>query len=174
MKRKYLAVVLIFVAILTLTACGKETRNQKETTEISTEESSESVDNKKTVDKITEIDPIKYVVVNLGGVEGNGFVKEYFFRGEGALHKYKKSNDLKLTTQETIAGSGNESEDAKILREADKFFDTVEVSTDDKLQELSNGDKLTFKLTYDEEKAKEIGVKFTTDTVVYTVKGLGD
>lgn len=55
-----------------------------------------------------------------------------------------------------------------------KFFDTVEVSTDDKLQELFNGDKLTFKLTYDEEKAKEVGVKFTSDTVVYTVKGLED
>lgn len=174
MKRKYLAVVLLLVTMLTLSACGKGTRNENGATNVSSGEDSETVNEKATVDRITELDPIKYVVVNLGGVEGNGFVKEYFFRGEGALHKYKKSNDLKLTTAETIAGSGNESKDAKILREADKFFDTVELNTDDKLHELSNGDKITFKLTYDEDKAKEVGVKFTADTVVYTISGLGD
>ena len=54
------------------------------------------------------------------------------------------------------------------------IYDSVEYSTEDTTDELSNADTITVVLTADNERLKEYGVKFDQKEYVYTVEGLQD
>ena len=55
--------------------------------------------------------------------------------------------------------------------EYDELKELIEL-TADKETELSNGDEIVIEISFDNEEAKEYGLKFTGETYTYTVKGL--
>lgn len=89
--------------------------------------------------------------------------------GEGAA-RIRVANDFyDLIDADLFDGSGT---DMELFQMEVLIDDAVDYSTDDKTDELSNGDKITVNLTADNDRLKAYGIKFDESPLVYVVDGL--
>jgi hypothetical protein len=89
--------------------------------------------------------------------------------GEGELYVTK---DYKFATRLAMDIKGKDFTDYDDIAFQFLFSDGIEIEEDGDLDGLSNGDKITFRLTYAKDAFKEAGVIISPDEFTYTVEGL--
>lgn len=106
-----------------------------------------------------------YIKVEVDGYNGSGTAEV----------EWKESLDKAIVKalgyDEDDVKDLTDSESLEIYNEYKEVMDAIEFKVD-KEENLSNGDKITVKITYDNKEAKEHGIKFTGEKYVMTVKGL--
>ncbi len=110
-----------------------------------------------------------YVTFDYGGFNGQATARVYLRSGdleEDFLKQKFKGKD--------INSYANFSKALKYSMQLEEVLDYVEVEMTSDSTELSNGDVLEAKITYDNKKAKKLKIKFTGESVFTTVDGLAD